>query len=192
MGTDHQYWLDGSERRRAAQRCLLRCKRGLLGLTRCVALKAAPHGVTCNTVSPGHLITTSSSVSARLRIEREGLTGSVDDILAQRAKGTIQGRLIEPHEIAASVAFLCREEAKSFTMENLSSREACSGNGEQSRTEMGGSRPFRTERDRASSFNRACIGGEPCGCGGPQFRDAHVWLDGTRRGSVAQRYIFTP
>ena len=94
-------------------------KHGLLGLTRCVALEAAPHGVTCNVVSPGHLLTTSSTVSARLTIEREGLTVSVDDIIAQRAKATLQGRLIEPREIAASVAFLCSEDAKSITMENL-------------------------------------------------------------------------
>lgn len=94
-------------------------KHGLLGLTRCVALEAAPHGVTCNTVSPGWTRTTAARWGAERRVEREHLSITAEDVLAQNAKATIQGRLIEPYEIAATVAFLCREEAKSFTMENL-------------------------------------------------------------------------
>jgi len=92
-------------------------KHGLLGLTRCVALEAAPYGVTCNAVSPGHLITTATRQSIGREMERTGLT--FDDVLARRETKLVQQRLIEPQEIAATVAFLCSEGAKSFTMENL-------------------------------------------------------------------------
>ena len=50
-------------------------------------------------------------------MERTGLT--FDGVLARRETKLVQQRLIEPQEIAATVAFLCSEGAKSFTMENL-------------------------------------------------------------------------
>jgi NAD(P)-dependent dehydrogenase (short-subunit alcohol dehydrogenase family) len=93
-------------------------KHGLLGLTRCVALESAPHGVTCNMVSPGHVDTTASRLSTRLRGQR-ATDEPVDDLVAKHAAAMIQGRLIQPDEIAATVAFLCREDARSFTMENI-------------------------------------------------------------------------
>jgi len=93
-------------------------KHGLLGLTRCVALETAPYGVTCNTVSPGHVDTTASRLNAKLRVE-SGAAASIEEAVAKHAAAMVQGRLIEPREIAATVAFLCTEDAKSFTMENL-------------------------------------------------------------------------
>jgi NAD(P)-dependent dehydrogenase (short-subunit alcohol dehydrogenase family) len=94
-------------------------KHGLLGLSRCVALEGATHGVTCNVVSPGHLNTTAAAFSARKEIAQGGLKSSVEDVLAERAAALIQRRLIEPDEIAATVAFLCTDDARSITMENL-------------------------------------------------------------------------
>jgi 3-hydroxybutyrate dehydrogenase len=93
-------------------------KHGLLGLTRCVALESAPYGVTCNVVSPGHVDTTASRISARHLVE-QGTAESLDHAVALHAAELIQNRLIEPGEIAATVAFLCSEDARSFTMENL-------------------------------------------------------------------------
>jgi NAD(P)-dependent dehydrogenase (short-subunit alcohol dehydrogenase family) len=94
-------------------------KSGQLGLMRCVALEGATHGVTCNTVSPGHLLTTTTHEYARREAERGGNQRSIDEILADKRRATVQKRLIDPDEIAATVLFLCSEEARSFTMENL-------------------------------------------------------------------------
>jgi 3-hydroxybutyrate dehydrogenase len=93
-------------------------KHGLLGLTRCVALESAPHGITCNMVSPGHVDTTASRLGTRQRGERDA-GEPINDLVAEHAARMLQGRLIEPEEIAATVAFLCSEDARSFTMENL-------------------------------------------------------------------------
>jgi 3-hydroxybutyrate dehydrogenase len=93
-------------------------KHGLLGLTRCVALESAPHGVTCNMVSPGHVDTTGSRLSTRQQSARAA-DEPIEDLVAAHAAEMLQGRLIEPEEIAATVAFLCSDDARSFTMENL-------------------------------------------------------------------------
>jgi len=93
-------------------------KSGLLGLTRCVALEGAPHGVSCNAISPGWVDTPQGRGGVRQQMRLEGF----DDEPAYRARivETIpQKRFIQPSEIGALAAFLCRDEAFGITMQDL-------------------------------------------------------------------------
>ena len=94
-------------------------KAGLLGLMRCVALEGAPHGVTCNAISPGYVRTGMLMAS----LERElalGITQKTAEArIAEIAETYPQKRIIEPDEIGNVAAFLCREESKGITMEDI-------------------------------------------------------------------------
>ena len=94
-------------------------KAGLLGLTRCVALEGAPHGVTCNAVNPGFVDTALTRMGSVARVAREGLGKTVEQNLSDLAETYPQKRLIEAGEIAALVVFLCRDEALGMTMEDI-------------------------------------------------------------------------
>lgn len=94
-------------------------KSGLLGLTRCVALEGAPHGVTCVMISPTWVETELMRRNAEQLVTREGKGRSVDQALADIAAQNPQGRIIQPSEIAALALFLCRDEARGVTMENI-------------------------------------------------------------------------
>ena len=92
-------------------------KAGILGLTRCVALEGAAHGVTCNAINPGYVETGMMRASLAAQAEREGR--SVDDIVAGIAAGYPQRRTIPPAEIAALAVFLCRDEARGINMSDI-------------------------------------------------------------------------
>jgi NAD(P)-dependent dehydrogenase (short-subunit alcohol dehydrogenase family) len=53
VGAYHQPRLHGGDVGYAAHSACCASKAGLLGLMRCVALEGAPHGISCNTISPG-------------------------------------------------------------------------------------------------------------------------------------------
>jgi NAD(P)-dependent dehydrogenase (short-subunit alcohol dehydrogenase family) len=72
-------------------------KAGVAGLVRALAAELADSGVTANAVSPGSTATRMLDETARLY----GLA-SVQDFAAQQPLG----RLIEPEEVAAVLAFL--------------------------------------------------------------------------------------
>jgi NAD(P)-dependent dehydrogenase (short-subunit alcohol dehydrogenase family) len=93
-------------------------KAGVVGLTRCVALEGAPHGVTCNAISPTWVDTS---------FGRDWMTGiaegqesrSGEAYIAEVKAANPQGRLIEPSEVAALALYLCRDEALGMTMQDL-------------------------------------------------------------------------
>ena len=92
-------------------------KAGILGLTRCVALEGAAHGVTCNAINPGYVETGMMRASLAAQAEREGR--SVADLIAGIAMSYPQKRTIPPAEIAAFAAFLCRDEARGISASNV-------------------------------------------------------------------------
>ncbi len=93
-------------------------KAGVVGLTRCVALEGAPHGVTCNAISPTWVDTS---------FGRDWMTGIAEDqeqrpgdaYIADAKAANPQGRLIDPREVGALALFLCRDEALGMTMQEL-------------------------------------------------------------------------
>src|SRR5690606_9179857 len=82
-------------------------KSGLLGLTRCVALEGAPHGVTCAMVSPTWVETELMRRNVEQVVAREGNGRSLAEAMAEIAGQNPQQRIIQPDEIAGTVAFLC-------------------------------------------------------------------------------------
>lgn len=94
-------------------------KAGLLGLTRCVALEGAAHGVTCVMISPTWVETELMRRNVAQVVEREGSGRSVDDVMGEFRNANPQGRMMQPEEIAALAVFLCSDAAKGITMENI-------------------------------------------------------------------------
>src|SRR5262249_43522802 len=93
-------------------------KSGLLGLTRCVALEGAPHGVSCNAISPGWVDTPEGRGGGRARVPLEGC-GEAGAVRARIVESIPQKRFIQPSEIGAVAAFLCRDDAFAITMQDL-------------------------------------------------------------------------
>jgi NAD(P)-dependent dehydrogenase (short-subunit alcohol dehydrogenase family) len=80
-------------------------KHGVVGFTRALALAIAPRGITVNAVCPGWVDT----AMARQRFSELGMTA------ADAAAGVPTGRITTPEEVAATVAWLLRPEARSIT-----------------------------------------------------------------------------
>ncbi len=77
-------------------------KAGLMGLMRQLAVDLAPHGITCNTVSPGFILTERGTVDwARRSPEQQ----------AKEMETIAIGRLGEAREIADVIAFVASDEA---------------------------------------------------------------------------------
>lgn len=92
-------------------------KTGLIGLTRAVALEGAPRGVTCVAVSPTWVETEMLRNSAKTMADHSGR--SMAEVIADMSASNPQGRLVQPAEIAALVAFCCSEAAAGLTMEDI-------------------------------------------------------------------------
>ena len=84
-------------------------KHGVIGLTRALAMAAAPRGITVNAVCPGWVDTD----MARQRFAELGITAE------QAAEGVPTGRIATPYEVAEMVAFLSRTGAGSVTGQAL-------------------------------------------------------------------------
>jgi len=93
-------------------------KAGVVGLTRCVALEGAPHGVTCNAISPTW-VDTGFAREWMTDIAEKQEHRSGDEYVTDVKKSNPQGRLISPTEIGALALFLCTEGAAGITMEDL-------------------------------------------------------------------------
>jgi len=90
---------------------------GLMALTRLQAVELAPHGITVNSVLPGHTLTDRQRHLAEIRAQRDGITP--DEALGKQGSEVPVGRLGTPEEIAAAVAFLCSVPAAYVTGTNM-------------------------------------------------------------------------
>ena len=77
-------------------------KAGLMGLMRQLAVELAPYGITCNTVSPGFILTERGEADWARRTPEE----QREEMLTIAA-----GRLGRPEEIANAIAFVASDEA---------------------------------------------------------------------------------
>ncbi|MGE0118133.1 MAG: SDR family NAD(P)-dependent oxidoreductase [Dongiaceae bacterium] len=94
-------------------------KAGILGLTRCVALEGAPHGITCNAISPGFVNTRMLRSSVRRWLAAEGSGRTEEDYIAGIAAGYPRKSIIEPEEIGEVAAFLCRDASSGINAEDI-------------------------------------------------------------------------
>ncbi|MFB9662957.1 3-oxoacyl-ACP reductase FabG [Glycomyces mayteni] len=80
-------------------------KAGMQGLTKTLAIELGKFGITANAVAPGFIETEMTRATA----ERVGVPFA--DFLAHAAKDVPVGRVGQPEDIAAAVAFFCSEDA---------------------------------------------------------------------------------
>lgn len=93
-------------------------KHGLLGLTKCAALEAAPKGVTVNAVCPGYVDTPMTDTSVARIVEKTGLGAA--EVRRRLTEMSPQKRLFTSEEVAALVLYLCGDEARGITGQALS------------------------------------------------------------------------
>jgi len=87
-------------------------KHGLIGLTRVAAAESAKAGVTVNAVCPGYTDTDMVTVAVKNLMA----AGRTKDEAHKMILRTIpRGRLITPDEVAATVAWLCSDEASAVS-----------------------------------------------------------------------------
>ena len=92
-------------------------KSGLLGLTRVAALEGAPHGITCNSISPSWVDTPMMQQS--LSNQAKTLGRSVNDLYAEAKNLNPQSRIITPQEIARQVTWLALDAPQALTGEDI-------------------------------------------------------------------------
>jgi NAD(P)-dependent dehydrogenase (short-subunit alcohol dehydrogenase family) len=86
-------------------------KAAVLSLSRLVADLYAAEGIRCNAVTPGPTATEAWLGEGGLADQQ----GDREDVLGKVAAGRPMGRLAEPEEIAAVIAFLASERASYVT-----------------------------------------------------------------------------
>ena len=92
-------------------------KHGLVGMTRALALETARNGITVNAVCPGY--TETDMVRAAVA-EIAAKTGrSEAEALEALLKDNPQGRLIQPEEVADTVAWLCQPSSGGITGQSI-------------------------------------------------------------------------
>lgn len=79
-------------------------KHGVLGLTRALALEVAARGVTVNAVCPGYTDTDIVAAAVDTLVAKTGR--SPEQALAEFTGSNPQGRLVQPDEVADTVAWL--------------------------------------------------------------------------------------
>jgi 3-oxoacyl-[acyl-carrier protein] reductase len=91
-------------------------KAAVLSLSRLVADLYAKEGILCNAVAPGPTASPAWLADGGLADQTAKRSGkSRDEVLAEVGKGRPLGRLAEPEEIAAVIAFLCSNRANFVT-----------------------------------------------------------------------------
>ena len=92
-------------------------KHAIVGLTRCVALENAKHGINVNAICPG-IVETDLIKGVEQRMETQGMPPEEfrERILAQIPIG----RLLQPEEIANIAVFLASSESDGMSGETIS------------------------------------------------------------------------
>ena len=88
-------------------------KHGVLGMTRALALETARKGVTVNAVCPGYTETDIVAGAIDTIVAKTGR--SAEAARAELAAVNPQGRLVDPAEVAAAVAWLARRDSAAIT-----------------------------------------------------------------------------
>lgn len=86
---------------------------GVVGLAKTLSNELAPHGILVNNVCPGFILTDRSVSVVKDRAEKEGK--SYQEVLSSLTATIPLGRMGEPAELAALVAFLCSARASYLT-----------------------------------------------------------------------------
>ncbi len=86
---------------------------GIIGLSRTLATQLAKDGITINSVAPGNTLTDRQIELAQVRAQREGR--SIDEVIASSGASIPAGRVGQPEELAAVVAFLASARASYVT-----------------------------------------------------------------------------
>ncbi len=89
-------------------------KHGVIGLTKSVAIEVGEHGITCNAVCPATVLT---SIIKNQIAQQMKVTGLTEEQVMRTVflENMPTRKLIQPEEVAATIAFLCSDEAKSIT-----------------------------------------------------------------------------
>jgi NAD(P)-dependent dehydrogenase (short-subunit alcohol dehydrogenase family) len=94
-------------------------KSGVLGLTRCVALEGAPHGVTCNAINPGFVNTPQSRIAQRQQMKIDNITMSDEEYYEHWRLKIPQQRWIPAEEVGALALFLASDLALGVTGQDI-------------------------------------------------------------------------
>jgi len=86
---------------------------GLTGFCKTISNTYAKHGITANTVCPGYTATERLMELSESRAKQQGI--APEDVLANFAKLSPSGRIGQPEELAALVAFLSSDRAAYLT-----------------------------------------------------------------------------
>ncbi len=86
---------------------------GVIGFSKSIARELASEGITINSVLPGRIRTARTADLARARADKEAI--ALESVLQERLRDIPAGRLGEPDEVGALVAFLCSQQAGYIT-----------------------------------------------------------------------------